>query len=126
MANAFVFNSSAVEIYVSVNNGSFFSIAAATPATWVPSSPTTQPTFVNNTNPGKGEIGLGDNLVTMYPSTGGPGDSANFTLTVPTGVTVNSLQLYLFWKDAQDVAWAALNGGQFIQVASKTSTAQPA
>jgi hypothetical protein len=117
---AFVFNSSGVAMKVSVNNGDFFSVPAANTNTWVPASPETQPPFVNQTNPGQGKIGLGDNTITMYPATSGPSDSANFTLTVPTDVTVSSLQVYLFWKDAQNVAWAALNGGQFVQVETKS------
>lgn len=122
MANAYIFNASGVAITVSVNNGPFLSVNAADSATWVPSVPATQPTFVNNTNPGLGQLGLGANTITLYPSTSGPASSANFTLTIPTEVTVNSLQLYLFWKDARNVAFAALNGGQFIQVTpAKTS-----
>ncbi|MCS4270922.1 MULTISPECIES: hypothetical protein [Raoultella] len=116
MSNAYIFNASGVAISVSVNNGSFLSVNPADSTTWVPSVPSTQPPFVNNTNPGNGQLGLGPNTITLYPSTSGPSHSANFTLNIPTEVTVSSLQLYLFWKDAENVAFAALNGGQFIQV----------
>lgn len=116
MPNAYIFNASGVAISVSVNNGAFFSVNAADSTSWVPSVPATQPTFVNNINPGIGQLGLGPNTITLYPSSSGPASSANFTLNIPTEVTVNSLQLYFFWKDAKNVAFAALNGGQFIQV----------
>ncbi|AIR61140.1 hypothetical protein RJE46_17945 [Cedecea neteri] len=116
MPNAYIFNASGVAISVSVNNGSFLSVNAADSTSWVPSVPATQPTFVNNTNFGNGQLGLGANTITLYPSTSGPASSANFTLNIPTNVTVSSLQLYLFWKDAKDVSFAVLNGGQFIQV----------
>ncbi|MTD26923.1 hypothetical protein [Erwinia sorbitola] len=122
MPNAYIFNASAVKISVSVNNGDFFSLPPADGTSWVPSAPATAPTFVNNTNPGSGQLGLGANMITLYPSTSGPGSSVNFVLEIPTEVTVSSLQLYLFWKDAQNVAWAALNGGQFIQVSSEKTS----
>ena len=118
MPNAYIFNASGVAILVSVNNGAFLSVNPADSTSWVPSTPATQPAFVNNTNPGNGQLGLGPNTITLYPSTSGPASSVNFTLNIPTEVTVNSLQLYLFWKDARNVAFAALNGGQFIQVDS--------
>lgn len=122
MPNAYIFNASAVKISVSINNGDFFGVDAASSTTWSPSNPATEPTFVNNTNPGQGQLGLGNNTITLYPATSGPASSANFVLNIPTEVTVSSLQLYLFWKDANNVAWAALNGGQFIQVKSQSST----
>ncbi|HCB1501406.1 MULTISPECIES: hypothetical protein [Klebsiella] len=118
MPNAYLFNASGVSISVSINNGAFLSVSPADSTSWVPSTPAAQPTFVNNTNPGNGQLGLGPNTITLYPSTSGPASSVNFTLNIPTEVTVSSLQLYLFWKDAKNVAFAALNGGQFIQVDS--------
>lgn len=119
MPNAFIFNASAVEINVSVNNGDFFLVKSAVSGTWAPTTPATEPQFVNSTNPGIGKLGLGQNIITLYPSTSGPASSANFFLNIPMDVTISSLQLYLFWKDANDVAWAALNGGQFIQVSTQ-------
>lgn len=116
MPNAYIFNASAVKISVSVNDGDFFSVNPADSTTWVPSNPATQPTFVNSIKPGIGQLGLGANTITIYPSTSGPASSVNFTLDIPVDVPVSSLQLYLFWKDAQNIAFAALNGGQFIQV----------
>ncbi|PWC17032.1 hypothetical protein DDT52_17255 [Brenneria roseae subsp. roseae] len=118
MPNAYIFNASAVKISVSVNNGEFFSVNPADGTSWVPSTPSTEPTFVNNTSPGIGQLGLGPNTITVYPSTSGPASSANFTLNIPLDVTVSSLQLYLFWKDAKNIAFSALNGGQFIQVST--------
>ncbi|MFK8258492.1 hypothetical protein ACFL9S_11975 [Erwinia sp. AnSW2-5] len=121
MPNAYVFNASGVAISVSVNNGDFFTINPADNTSWVPSAPSNAPTFVNNTNPGKNQLGLGPNQISLYPSTSGPASSTNFILNIPTEVTVNSFQLYLFWNNAKNVGWAALNGGQFIQVSSSPS-----
>lgn len=126
MANAYIFNSSAVEIKISINNGDFLSIPAASSTAWTPSNPTDEPTFNNNTTPAQGAFFLGANTITMYPATSGPSASANFTVDIPTSVTVNSFQLYLFWKDATNVAWAALNGGQILEVSSTQETSKAA
>ncbi len=116
MPYAYIFNASDVPIQVSINNGPFLSVESAGASTWLPSSPSTAPEFVNNINPGIGQLGLGKNLITMYPATSGPIASCTFILNIPTNVRVNSLQFYIFWKDAEHVAWAALNGGQLISV----------
>ncbi|HFZ8993193.1 TPA: hypothetical protein ACIPUI_000241 [Citrobacter freundii] len=116
MPTAYIFNASAEQIKVSVNNGDFFSVDQANATSWIPSISAKTPEFVNNTNPGMGQFGLGTNQITMYPATTGPSHSVNFELNIPKNVTVRSLQLYLFWKDAEHVAWAALNGGQLISV----------
>jgi|GEM_PF-1750352 len=124
MGQFFVFNASNSAIHVSFNNGSFIAVKQAENATWLPSVPATEPVFVNQTNPGQGEIGLGDNQMAVYPDTGGPGDTSKFTLKVPTDVVVSSVQLYLFWKSATSVAWVALNQGQPFQVSFTTSESQ--
>lgn len=116
MPNAYIFNASAEHIKVSINNGDFISVESANASTWLPSSPAKAPDFVNNINPGLGQLGLGVNNITIYPATSGPACAVNFRLNVPTNVKVSSLQLYVFWKDAEHVAWAALNGGQLISV----------
>ena len=122
MPNVYIFNASAEQIKVSINNGDYFSVESANVTTWLPSSPAKAPEFINNTHPGQGQLGLGVNLITMYPATSGPKSAVNFELRVPTEVRVSSLQLYLFWKDAEHVAWAALNGGQFISVSNLQSS----
>lgn len=83
MAKAFLFNTLSVPINVSINNGTFFQISAANGSSWLPSVPDTSITFVANTTPSPGQIGLGGNVVSFYPSTGGPAESSNFTLSTP-------------------------------------------
>lgn len=116
MGQLVVFNASGSAIYVSFNNGGFIEVPSVDTASWNPAQPATEPNFVNNTNPGAGQLGLGNNTLTIYPATSGPASSANFTLEVPVDVPVSAVQLYLFWKSATSVAWVALNSGQPFQV----------
>lgn len=116
MGQLFVFNASESDIFISFNNGAFLTAPSANSKTWQPTTLQNEPIFVNNVSPGKGELGLGDNTLAVYPETGGPSHVVNFTLSVPLDVAVNSVQLYLFWKNATSVAWVALNEGQPFQV----------
>lgn len=112
MAKAFLFNTSNVGILVSINNGSFFEISAANMSNWLPSAPTTPITFVTNTTPSPGQIGLGGNMISFYSSTESPANSSTFTLSIPTDTPIESLQLYLFRADQESFGWMTnINGG---------------
>lgn len=111
MAKALIFNTSSVAITVSINNGSFFEISAADASSWLPSVSDEPVTFVANTTPSPGQIGLGGNMVSCYPSGGSPAESSIFTLSIPTNTFIESLQLYLFRSGQEKVAWVTnING----------------
>lgn len=63
---------------LSVNNGNFFFIAPY-------SSNKTLPLFTNR-NPSNGQLGIGDNALTIYPRSMGPERSQNFSILVPSNV----------------------------------------
>lgn len=111
-----IFNASATVIFVSVNGGTYLQVPAVASTSWNPAQPESEPAFSNNQNPSPGSLGFGKNTLTMYPESGGPASTASFTLTVPFDVIVSALQLYLFWKSANSVAWIALNSGQPFQI----------
>jgi hypothetical protein len=69
MAGVYIFNAMQVPINISLNAGAPTTINGTGDSTqWVPVSPTTEPVFVNNTNPAAGQIGLGDNSMVVYPT----------------------------------------------------------
>jgi len=120
MAKAFLFNTSSVPITVSINNGAFFEISAANGSSWLPSVPNSPITLVASTTPSPGEIGLGSNMVSFYPSMAGPAESSNFTLSIPTNTPIESLQLYLFQADQESFAWVTNINGNYCAEGSRT------
>jgi hypothetical protein len=113
MAGVYLFNSMAVGLNIIFNAGAPITIAGTSDsAQWVPVSPATEPTFVNNPNPGPGQIGLGSNTMTVYPSSLPPSQAKQVTVTIPTNIQINSLQLYVFWSSANEVSWVLLQQGQ--------------
>ncbi|AIR61141.1 hypothetical protein F3J34_14100 [Klebsiella sp. Ap-873] len=115
MSQLEVFNASKSDIYVSLNNGSFFTVNAAAQVTWQAGQAVPPPTFVNNTMAGIGQLKLGDNIITTYSSTSGPAEAGTCTITIPENISINSIQLYLFWKNATSVAAIVLQDGQPFQ-----------
>ncbi|MCS4270923.1 MULTISPECIES: hypothetical protein [Raoultella] len=115
MGQVEVFNASKSDIYVSLNNGSFFTVNAATQVSWQAGQAASPPTFVNNTTAATGQLKLGDNIITAYSSTSGPATAGICTITIPENIPINSIQLYLFWKDATSVAAIVLQDGQPFQ-----------
>ena len=104
-----------VAINVSFNNGAPITInGTSDSAQWVPVSPATssEPVFVNNPNPAAGQIGLGNNLMTVYPTSLPPSQAKQVTVTVPTTFQINSLQFFVFWSSANAVSWVLLQQGQ--------------
>ncbi len=112
MANAYLFNTSSMAIKVSINNGPFFEIPAANASSWRPAAPNQPIPFVANPAPAPGQIGLGSNMITFYPSMEGPARSSNFTLSIPSNTPIESLQLYFFRADQGSFACMTnINGG---------------
>jgi hypothetical protein len=113
MANVYVFNAMNVAINVSFNNGAPTTInGTSDSAQWVPVSPGTEPVFVNNSNPAAGQIGLGTNLMTVYPTSLPPSQAKQVTVNIPSNIQINSLQFYVFWSSANAVSWVLLQQGQ--------------
>lgn len=76
--NVIVHNLTPLATTVSINNGDFFTIPAFESYNSLP--------FSSISNPGQGEIGLGENAVTIYARSFGPSRAQNFTINVPTTV----------------------------------------
>jgi len=113
MANVYLFNSMNVAVNFTFNNGAPTLVnGTSESASWVPVSPATEPTFVNNTNPAAGQIGLGVNQMVVYPTSLPPAQAIMTHVTIPTTMQINSLQFYVFWASANSVSWALLNQGQ--------------
>lgn len=104
MGQLVVFNASKTDIKVSLNDGDYFTVPAAIQPSWQASQPENPPLFINNVTAGPGELKLGSNLLTTYSSTSGPSQAGSCTITIPENIPINSVQLYLFWKDACSVA----------------------
>ncbi|HFZ8993194.1 TPA: hypothetical protein ACIPUI_000242 [Citrobacter freundii] len=120
MGNLFILNASDSEIFISLNDGDYLNVPAANTGTWTPSRPDDVVEFINKISAAQGQLGLGENEISVYPGTSGPASAATFILNVPTDVRVSSIELYLFWKSATSVAWVALNSGQPFQVSFTT------
>jgi hypothetical protein len=115
MANVYIFNAMNVAINVIFNSGSPVTInGTSDSAQWVPVSPTSanEPVFVNSQNPSPGQIGLGDNTMTVYPTSLSPRQAKQVTVSIPTNIQINSLQFYVFWSSANAVSWVLLQQGQ--------------
>ncbi|MDG1642918.1 hypothetical protein [Klebsiella huaxiensis] len=115
MGQLVVFNASKTDIKVSLNDGDYFTVPAAIQPSWQASQPENPPLFINNVTAGPGELKLGSNLLTTYSSTSGPSQAGSCTITIPENIPINSVQLYLFWKDACSVAAIVLQEGQPFQ-----------
>lgn len=119
MANVYVFNASSVSLMFSINNGTYTQVNGTSDTfEWIPFVPNTQPTFVNQLNPPLGVLGLGNNSLTMYPASSGSQYGATVQVSIPTDVSISSIQIYFVWKDARHLGVAVCNGGQFIQTIS--------
>lgn len=109
-SQVFYFNAAATPVTLQLNGGTTqYTATAANTSTWVPGVPPTNPPFSGST-PEQNNFGFGVNKVTVFPGTGG--DPATIDVTVPT--TVNpaaSLQLYVFYKDANTADWVLLSMG---------------
>jgi hypothetical protein len=109
----YLFNASANGIYVFTNGASptqAITVPAASPANWIPQSPTTQPTFTNT--PGAGTFGWGNNTVTVQVM-GGSQTSAPFVINIPqnTQIQLFSVEIYLFYLNVNSVSWMVLGDG---------------
>jgi hypothetical protein len=108
-----MFNASATSINVVVNNGTQFTIYAASPAlNWYPVSPAKQPAFSGNV-PVKGAFGYGNNQCAITPASGG--STNTLTITIPNTINPSdAVQLYLFYEDDSHVTWVLLDNGRAV------------
>ena len=120
MSNFFILNASDTEIFISLNGDGYINVPAAKNDTWAASRQNIDIEFINRLKPASGQLGIGDNDISVYSATGGASNPTKFILRVPEGIRIYSIQLYLFWKNATSVAWVALNSGQPFQVSFTT------
>lgn len=100
----------------SVNDGDYALVNGTSGnIAWTPLSPDVNPQLVNNQNPAKGELGLGSNILTLYPTSSGTKDTATFTVPIPINIQISSIQFYLYWKNAHNTSLIYSNGGQLIK-----------
>ncbi|MFK8258493.1 hypothetical protein ACFL9S_11980 [Erwinia sp. AnSW2-5] len=119
MATVNLFNASSVKLMFSINGGNYTPIASTSDTfDWVPLPPDINPAFVNSTKPAQGALGLGSNQLTLYPFSDGPLSSATLPVIIPENTVINSVQIYIIWKDAKNLGAVVCNGGQFIQAIS--------
>ncbi len=108
-----IFNASTQAISVSVNLGPQIPLGQSgpdvdwAPAPQTPGLPTYQPG-----NPAPNVLGnLGANIMQAYlgnvPIGGTP-----FQFSIPSGTTIGSIQIYLFFETVQTASWLALEDGK--------------
>lgn len=119
MAKVYVFNSSSVQLMLSINNGGFMPIESTSDTfDWMPLPLNHTPNFCNQLNPPLGMLGLGSNTLTLYPASSGAAFSATVKVIIPENISTSSIQIYLCWKDAKNIGAVVCNSGQFIQAIS--------
>jgi hypothetical protein len=108
----YIFNAASVAINVIVNNGTQFSVPAATASTWGPGVPTTNPTF-SGSLPAQGQFGYGVNNCAITPATGG--GTVTASVNVPQSINPSdAIQLYLFYQNTTSVSWVLLDNGRAV------------
>ena len=107
-----VFNTSALSVTVSVNNGPQFTIAGAYPPNFVPQTPQGGGPGWNNQQPAPGTFAPGNNYVTTV--TAGSGQVHNLMINLSRNIQWQSLELYLFFSGNGQPGWLALNNGFFV------------
>jgi len=105
MAKAFLFNTSAETLSISINNGRSINIPSANTSNGQPSGLSQSITVQNDTNPTPGQFCLGMNQVVLSSPSGG--ETSNFTLEIPQDKWFETLQLYIFWADSHNIVWVA-------------------
>jgi hypothetical protein len=106
-----IFNANRLNIMMTVNNGSQFSIAGASSPSWSPSTPAVG-------GPGWSYAGAAPNVLapgmnTLMVSPMGGAQPFVTTVMLPQDTQWNSLQLYIFFSYGQ-LSWIVLNDGQFV------------
>jgi hypothetical protein len=119
-----MFNASATGIKVVVNNGTQFTIFAASPSlNWYPVSAAKQPAFSGSV-PRQGVFGYGDNQCAITPASGG--STNTLTINIPQTINPNdAVQLYLFYQDDSHVTWVLLDNGRAVNGSLNLSGASP-
>lgn len=116
MAKVYPFNTSSVVLMFSINNGDFIRLPSTSSSfQWTPLPPSNNPIFYNQLLPPKGGLGLGSNILTLYPASSGPKNAGVLNIFIPENINITSVQIYLYWKDTTHVGVVVCNGGQYIQ-----------
>ena len=106
-----IFNANPLNIMMTVNNGSQFMIAGASPPNWSPATLAVGGPSWSYAEAAPNVLAPGMNTLTVSPV----GGAQPFVTTVmlPQNVQWNSLQLYIFFSYGQ-LSWIVLNDGQFV------------
>lgn len=111
IGQVYVFNVTATQIRLNVNNApdNLLIFAAATSYNWLPGF--ARPPLQLCALPGPGVFGVGQNIVSITPVTGG--GVVNNTITVPTTVSRgDALQIYLAAENTNKAMWMMLCNGK--------------
>jgi hypothetical protein len=108
-----MFNTNTTQVTVIVNNGSPFTIGPTSAASkFRPQVPAVAPVFVFGPAT-VGTIGIGPNCIAITPSQWPTPQF--FPFTIPGGMPISSLQIYIFWNgDTGGCQAYFFNSGQFI------------
>lgn len=116
MAKVYPFNTCGVVLMFSINNGDFIRLPSTSSSfQWIPLPPSNNPDFYNQLNPPKGGLGLGSNILTLYPASSVPEYAGVVDIFIPENISITSVQIYLCWKDATHFGVVVCNSGQYIQ-----------
>lgn len=105
MAKAYLINTSGTELNANINNGVPVKLPAANSSNGQPLGTAPSIAIQNSPNPMPGQLHFGLNQVSLMPIYGG--DVTNFTLDIPRGPRIDTLQLYLFRADSHTIVWVA-------------------
>lgn len=110
------FNTSGVVLMFSINDGDFIRLPSTSSSFhWMPVPASNNLDFYNQYPPPKGGLGLGINVLTLYPASSGPKYAGAVNIVIPENISITSVQLYLYWRDATQAGAVICNSGQYIQ-----------
>ncbi|MFZ0268619.1 hypothetical protein [Caulobacter sp.] len=107
-----IFNANSLGATMSVNNGAQFTMPAASPMNWSPSTPAVGGPSWSYAGAAPNVLAPGINTLTITPA----GSLQPFVtaMTLSPNVQWNSLQLYIFFNSYGEASWIVLNAGQFV------------
>ena len=107
-----IFNANTLPINVMVNNGQSFQIAGVTAPTYAPQLPQSGGPSFSFGAPAQNTFGVGTNQVQITPQNSIVSNS--FTMTLPASINYQSLQLYVFFANVNNVSWVLLQNGAIL------------